>query len=306
MAGTYRNNLSVLPLYDSLQEQLHRRPYSGGYIYPIYVHPQKLIPFFTCWVGDTTDLEISKINIYKVCDCGDTFFREITCRGGLITPGDFNIDFSRDFSINTVTPGDFANLSTLIRPDFTDYSIIYYTGKSSGTSWNLPRGQFYLEIILNNNRRFYSEVFTVVSENELSRMVVLEWSDFSNLLFEEGYIPYENGYVNRVYLNTAIGKPEYSYEEEGKDRNGYFFPEKQLSKKTFNFKTFAPESLCDSLRMVGLSDTIWIEDPEGRIYRPTSSFDFGAEWLEDGYLAEIQCEFNTNTVIKTVGKPINI
>ena len=303
MAGTYRNNLSVLPLYDSLQEQLHRRPYSDGYIYPLYVHPHKLIPFFTCWVGDTTDLVISKINIHRVCDCGDILFREITSEGGGTPLGDFNIDFSRDFFVNTVTPEDFATLTTLIRPDFQDYSIIYYTGNTPETSWNLPRGQFYLEIILSNDRKFYSEVFTVVPENELSHMVAIEWRDFSNLLFEEGYIPYENGYVNKVYLNTSIGKPEYSYEEEGKDRNGYFFPEKQLSKKTFNFKAFAPESLCDSLRIVGLSDHVVIEDPEGRIYRPTS-FNFEAEWLEDGFLADIQCEFNTNTVVKAVGKPI--
>lgn len=297
--GLYRNNLSPLPLYESLDEQLHRRSYSYGYVYPLYVHPQSLIPFFFSWevTPFQYDIEsIKQIKIHKKCNCG-------IIQGEDLLFEDFNRDFNYDFFSAESLSSLGIDIARETRGN-KRYLSLYHRGISP--FWNLSPGQYYIEFILVSEKHLYSEIFTVISESDLeSQTVRISWGDEENLWYNEGFIPYESGYRNTVYLNTKIGKPEYPFEEEGKDRDGYFFPEKQISKKTFRFNAVGTESLYDSMRIIGMSDSIEIRDTLGRIYSPTS-FASEIEWLDDGYLAEIQCEFNTDTVIKTVGKPILI
>lgn len=296
--GTYQNNLSPLPLYESLDEQLHRRPYSHGYVYPLYVHPQTLIPFFFSWEvtpSEQASTTIEGIKVYKKCICGDVIDKE-----PLI--GDFNSDFNLDFYIPEASLDSLElGLAKEIQGNKL-YLSLYHKGILS--SWNLDRGQYYIELTLSSGKILYSEVFTVISPADLeSQTIRISWRDVDSLWYDNGFVPYGYDYQNVIYLHTTIGKPEYPFEEEGKDRDGYFFPEKQISKKTFRFTALGPESLCDSMRLIGMSDSIEIRDTFGRTYLPTS-FASGIEWLDDGYLAEIQCEFNTDTVVKTVGKHI--
>lgn len=294
--GTYRNNLSPLPLYSSINEQLHRRPYSNGYIYPLLVSQNYLIPFFASFPHDLPSIE--SIDIYQLCTCGDT--RSLTL--DRTERGDYNIDFNFDF-FNTLQVGDVGVRITTKEVGEEEWFTLYYNGNPD-ISWGLPRGIYYLVLNLDHGMTLYSEVFTAVPDAELlSQTIEIAWSDNRDLVYENGFIPYSDDYINRIYLNTKIGKPEYSLEEEGKDRDGYFFPEKQISKKTFKFTALVTESLYDSMRLIGMSDSIYIRDTLNREYSPTS-FNSEIEWLEDGYLAETQCEFNTDTVIKITGKPI--
>ena len=56
-----------------------------------------------------------------------------------------------------------------------------------------------------------------------------------------GQIVYEGvQFKNRVYVCSELGKPEYKFEEEGENRDGYFFPEKQISEKNVSFHIFSP------------------------------------------------------------------
>lgn len=299
--GTYQNTLSVLPFYRSLDEQLHRRPYSNGYIYPLFVSQDYLIPFFISF-RSANPVNIKEIKVYKLCTQGDVKYPSYLPDGG-----DYNIDFNFDFYFDSSIRPSISDLlvETSTRElDGRTWCTIHYNGDPD-KRWNLQRGIYYLAIVLDDDTTFYSEVFTAVPDSELFRFITISWSGDSDLIYDGGFIPYDSEYINRVHLSTEIGKPDYSFEEEGKDRDGYFFPEKQISKKTFKFVAFGPESLCDSMRLIGMSDNITVQDSFGRIYSPTS-FNMEVEWLEDGYLAEISCEFNTDTVIKTVGKPINI
>ena len=95
--------------------------------------------------------------------------------------------------------------------------------------------------------------------------------------------------------------PEYTFTEDGEERDGRFFPIKQISEKVYKFKAVVPEYLCDCMRLIRLSDVVIITDQLGRTYN-VEHFEMDVKWLDGGHLAEIDCSFETDTVVKKVGK----
>ena len=80
---------------------------------------------------------------------------------------------------------------------------------------------------------------------------------------------------------------------------GYAFIESQVSKKVYKFTFVAPEYLCDALRIVRLCDTKLIHSKR-QMYELTT-FNMDVEWQEQGDLASVECEFETDTVIANIG-----
>ena len=107
---------------------------------------------------------------------------------------------------------------------------------------------------------------------------------------------------NVVYLPTQVGKPEYDFQEEGEKRDGYFFPEKQTSEKIYKFSFLAPEYLCDAMRIIRMSDHVQITS-RGETYS-ADSFLITPKWQEQGDLAGVEAEFETDTVIKKIGRGV--
>ena len=91
------------------------------------------------------------------------------------------------------------------------------------------------------------------------------------------------------------------FEEDGEERDGYFFPEKQISVKTFKCTILAPEYLCDVMRFIRMADYIHITDKYGREY-DCDTFLITPKWQTQGDLASVEIEFKTNTVVKKIGR----
>jgi hypothetical protein len=117
---------------------------------------------------------------------------------------------------------------------------------------------------------------------------------------DNAVIAYGHGYRNTLYLNTQLGKPEYEFNEEGENRDGFFFPEKQISEKKYKCQVLAPEYLCDVMRLIRMCDHVRVTD-KGRIY-DCDTFLITPEWQEQGNLASVEIEFETDTVVKKIGK----
>lgn len=130
----------------------------------------------------------------------------------------------------------------------------------------------------------------------------IEWYDTDDLEFDAGAIIYSQGYKNEMYFDAEIGMPEYEFEEEVSERGGYQFPINQISYKRYRFSVLAPEEVCDVMRFIRLSDYIKVT-AKGVEYDATS-FLITPTWQEQGYLAEIACEFTTNSVVKKTGKGV--
>ena len=162
---------------------------------------------------------------------------------------------------------------------------------------NFENGQYYA-VMSDGTETWYSEVFTVV--NDISPYLKLEWWDAENFVMDAGTIVYKNpNFKNVLYLDATIAKPDYRFEEEGEERDGYFFPTKQISEKRYKFAFFASEYLLDVMRLVRMADFAQITK-NGQVYS-LDTFLITPEWESNGDVASVTAEFDTATVAKKIG-----
>ena len=266
----FNNSLSILPFYESLEEQNHRKSYAYGETYPLYV-PMGAVPPFSImadyYIGD----DVSAVNLYRYDGSlvGD-IFDALTDAGMYYSP--------------LYVGGDKI---MVVYPSIMPQSI------------TTEEGRYYLEVVFGDHGSVWSDVFTVVGATH--DLLMLQWWDDDNLITDDGAIQYSRGYRNTLWLATQLGKPEYTFEDEGERRDGYFFPEKRLSYKTYKFTFLASEYVCDIIRLTRISDHVTVRDKFGHMYR-CDQFLVTPKWETQGDLASVECEFTTNTIAKKIGQ----
>lgn len=268
------NNFSPLPFYDDLRLQNHRKSYAYGAIYPLVMPANFIIPFQL--LVDRKGSEPTKVKYVGINDAtGDEepvyIFTEEVKQSGL--------DVVENVSDNV--------------------DAVVYRGYLP-LPFPMEVGCYYMQIDTNYGT-FYSEVFCVKLNTE--NLLKIEWWDEENFEMDAGTIVYENGYRNRLYFCAEIGKPEYQFEEEVEKRDGYVFPIKQISEKTYKFVILAPEYLLDAMRFIRMSDYVVITDKFGMVYH-CDTFLLTAKWQTQGDLASVEVEFETDTVAKKIGRQL--
>lgn len=273
------NNLSPIPFYGSLAEQDFRKWYAYGGMYPHRVSSRNLVPFF--FTVAAQGVRISKVSVFQVC-CNEE-------EGG-------------DVPLGSLIASECGVIER------GGCSTIYFCAPIINIG--LEKGAYFMQFDLSTNggpMTVYSDVFFVEPCTDLDKFFVgIEWYDGADLeLSDGGVIPYAHIlgslYKNQIFLDTTIGMPEYTFTEDGEERDGRFFPIKQISEKVYKFKAVVPEYLCDCMRLIRLSDVVIITDQLGRTYN-VEHFEMDVKWLDGGHLAEIDCSFETDTVVKKVGK----
>lgn len=257
------NNISPLPFYDSIALQNHRKDYAFGQVYPLITYKNMLLPFQVVLSSGTS---VSWVRLY-----------------------DFNtgkyIDITNSMKENGLTI-----------KSFTGFKLLKYPG-------TLPiveikhEGLYYLAIYISGLGTIYSDLFTVT--NRVSDYLLIEYSNSYNFELKNGIVDFSDNFAFKCYLNTQVGKPEYDFEEEATERMGYTFIESQVSKKIYKFTFLAPEYLCDALRIVRLCESKQITS-KLQTYDLTT-FSMEPEWEDQGDLAAVECEFETDTVIANIG-----
>lgn len=280
------SNLSPLPWYETIEEQGFRKHWAYGKVWPLIAHRDYLLPFQIVFPDTPSG---TKFFIHQV-ESGRSF--EITAamsRAMYDTEvadyivGVFPAAYEIDWSVLGV---DFNN-------DFDE---------SFGGEDHTSIGRYYLSMeytLDGETKTMYSEVMTLV--DDLSCFLKLEWFSYDNLAYNGGEIVYTYAfshlnYANYLYIKADIAMPDYTFEEEGEERDGFFFATKQTSEKTYRFSFLTTEEICDALRIVGLSDVVSITDQCGRRYI-CDKFSMTPEWQQQGYLAAVNCEFQTDTVV---------
>lgn len=259
------NNFSVLPFYDSLDKQSHRKSYAYNSVFPLISHTDTFLPFQV-----VVPLSYSS------------------------SPSVFLVDNNTGVRQNVTTAFKDAGFKTVA---FDDYKVLTFPAEAP-QGIDLPVGQYYLELYNTASMKRFSDVFTVV--RSVKNYLKLEWWDMKDLNFENGRIFYGGGYRNRLFIDSQLGKPEYPFIEEGEERDGYFFAEKQISEKRYKFTFLAPEYLLDALRLVRLSDYVFVTDMYGTKYKVDTIL-FTPKWQTQGNLASVEVEFETDTVVKKLG-----
>lgn len=265
---TQNNNISVLPFYPQISEQNHRKSYAYGQIYPLFAPANFLLPFQI--IRNTRTNSVTSVILY---DKTGAQVADIT-------------SLANDAGLQIVK---FTSLG---------YDVIVYPANLP-LALNQADGIYYLKLS-DGVQTWYSEMFTAVQD--VSPYLKIQWWDKENLVLDAGQIVYSDpAYKNVLYLNTELGKPDYSFDEDGEDRDGYFFPEKQISSKTYKCTILAPEYLCDAMRLIRLSDYVLVTDKYGIDY-DCDTFLITPKWQEQGNLASVEIEFTTNTIAKKNGK----
>ena len=267
------NNLSVLPFYSSLSEQNARKWWTYGRIYPLFAPASFLLPF----------------QIIAKFDEG-------------VTPTIFASELVSTKGERIVNIVEINNNIDIV--NFGDYYIIAFRALTPIISVNIPEGQYHLNIGIGLGfgvvQSFVSEVMTVV--NDMTPYLKITWWDNEDLVFDAGRVMYKNGstqYKQWLYLNSDIAKPEYIFEEEIENRDGFAFPVKQISEKKYKFSFLASEYLLDVMRLIRMADYIEI-NYAGKTFHP-DSFLITPEWENQGDVAVVNAEFETDTVIKKLG-----
>lgn len=264
---TTNNNISVLPWYKSIEEQNHRKSYAYGEVYPLFAQAGLLLPFQI--IREHRANEVTTVNLYQ-----------------------------RDGQPVASIAAQMAEAGLTIVPFAAyGYDVILYPALFPLMS--MFDGQYYMTLS-DGVETWYSEVFTVVQD--MAGYLKIEWYNDENLIFDGGQFVFANPrFHNFLYLATEVGKPEYTFEEEGESRDGFFFPEKQLSEKRYKCNILAPEYLCDVMRLIRMCDHVRVTDKYGRIYN-CDTFLITPEWQEQGDLASVEIEFETDTVVKKIGR----
>ena len=257
------NNISPLPFYDDISLQNHRKDYAFGQIYPLVIHRNMLLPFQFCVSSGSS---ISEAYLY-------------TAGGKFIT------NILPELKENGLSFKSYANFKLIKYPGILPIKSIVH------------EGQYYIWLRLNGGPVLYSEIFTVT--NRVDDYILLEYRNSYNFELNYGMVDFSDNFKFKVYIPTQIGKPQYDFEEEATERMGYTFIENQVSKKIYRFTFLAPEYLCDALRIVRLCDEKQITSKK-QIYE-LSTFIMSPEWEEQGDLAAVECDFETDTVISNIG-----
>lgn len=258
------NNLSVLPWYDSIDQQNARKWWIYNRIYPLFTPAMFMLPF----------------QILRTHRAGTTItlFRVYTKTGTLVG------DFTQAIQDAGITIKPFASLG---------YDVIVFGGQTPVFT-QFANGQYYATIS-DGTQTWYSEMFTVV--NDIEPYLKIEWWDIEDFIMDAGTIVYKDPlFKNRLYLPSDLAKPEYTFEEEAETRDGYYFPIKQISEKKYKFHFLASEYLLDVMRFIRLADNVKITY-NGQEYWP-DSFLITPEWESEGDVANVDAEFETFTVAK--------
>ncbi len=263
---TTNNNFSVLPFYKSVDEQDFRKNYAYGEVYPLFAKAGYMLPFQI--IREHRNEDVSSVLLFRK---------------------------DRTLVANVTTEMVDAGLR-VIPFDEQGYDVIIFPAIFQ--VMNMQEGQFFLALS-DGEETWFSEVFTSVYD--MSGFIKVEWYNESNIIFTGGQVVFDNPqFHNFLYFASEIGKPEYSFEEEGENRDGYFFPSKQLSEKKYKFTILAPEYLCDAMRVIRMCDHVRVTDKYGRNYY-CDNFLITPEWQEQGNLASVEVVFETDTIVKKIG-----
>lgn len=257
--------LSPLKFYDDVEKQCHRKSFAFNNITPL----------------------LSKSH---------------TCPGFqfvLPTSANFSSLYIRNTKDSRITNNQIDSFidAGLTITDVNGFSVVSYLG-SFPILDNIPEGLYYIEISFSNELRYYSEIFNLSSATD-KYLEIEYWNQSGNLFIKNGVISFENNFKFNIFLDTEIGKPEYTFEEELTKRLGYNFIESQVSKKTYKFVAVVPEYVCDAMRIIRMCDNKIIRSCDDEY--DATSFEINVEWQTQGDLASASCEFETDNIIVNLG-----
>lgn len=176
--------------------------------------------------------------------------------------------------------------------------VLYVSPGKNSFREALPQGTYRASFSV-GYEVYISTPFCVIPGIETSsKYLLIEYWNDEKIAYPGGFITTgeNNDFRYQMYVPATICKPKYEFEEELTKRAGYKFLELQTSTKVYAFTFVAPEFICDAMRLIRLSDYIRISH-DGEYYNALN-FEFDVDWQEQLYLAAVDCQFETDSIIQ--------
>lgn len=176
--------------------------------------------------------------------------------------------------------------------------VLYVSPGKNSFREALPQGTYRARFTI-GTQVYISTPFCVIPGIETSsKYLLIEYWNDEKIAYPGGFITTgaNNDFRYQMYAPATICKPKYEFEEELTKRAGYKFLELQTSTKVYAFTFVAPEFICDAMRLIRLSDYIRISH-DGEYYNALN-FEFDVDWQEQLYLAAVDCQFETDSIIQ--------
>lgn len=176
--------------------------------------------------------------------------------------------------------------------------VLYVSPGKNSFREALPQGTYRARFLI-GDQVYISTPFCVIPGIETSsKYLLIEYWNDEKIVYPDGFITTgtNNDFRYQMYVPATICKPKYEFEEELTKRAGYKFLELQTSTKVYAFTFVAPEFICDAMRLIRLSDYIRISH-DGEYYNAIN-FEFDVDWQEQLYLAAVDCQFETDSIIQ--------
>ena len=176
--------------------------------------------------------------------------------------------------------------------------VLYVSPGKNSFREALPQGTYRARFTI-HDEVYISTPFCVIPGIETSsKYLLIEYWNDEKIAYPGGFITTgaNNDFRYQMYVPATICKPKYEFEEELTKRAGYKFLELQTSTKVYAFTFVAPEFICDAMRLIRLSDYIRISH-DGEYYNALN-FEFDVDWQEQLYLAAVDCQFETDSIIQ--------
>lgn len=216
-----------------------------------------------------------------------------------VNVGEIQSDSIEVVAVNQETGDGIKTGVYVSRDDMPEHgSVLYVSPGKNSFREALPQGTYRAEFSIGT--QFYiSTPFCVIPGIETSsKYLLIEYWNDEKIAYPGGFITTgaNNDFRYQMYVPATICKPKYEFEEELTKRAGYKFLELQTSTKVYAFTFVAPEFICDAMRLIRLSDYIRISH-DGEYYNALN-FEFDVDWQEQLYLAAVDCQFETDSIIQ--------
>lgn len=262
------NNLSVLPWYTSIEQQNARKWWIYKRVYPLFTPAGYILPF---------QLIVPHVTTPSLTN----FILRDANTGAAVG------NYTTQLQNTGLVVKQFSTLG---------YDVVVYPGMLPAFP-SMNNGRYYFQATINGTL-YYSEIFTVV--NDIQGYIKIRWWDVEDFTMDAGTIVYTNpAFKNVLYLDSDLAKPEYNFEEEGENRDGYFYPVKMISEKKYRFAFLSSEYLLDVMRFIRMADYAELEY-HGQTYS-LDTFLITPSWESNGDVASVDAEFETATVAKKIG-----
>lgn len=259
--------LSPLKFYDSPDKWNHKKSYAYGSVAPLIMPFNTIDPFQIVTSNNTVEDIASAILV----------------------------NYTTKEEHNLIKQFKEAGLAVIDTQE--GYKVIMFPGIYPIVDVS-SEGLYYIKLIDDDYNFYYSEVFCFSSKTD-NLLTIEYWNPESNFKLKNGVVSFDNNFHFKLRLNTELGKPEYNFEEEATKRLGYSFIESQVSKKIYKFNAVIPEYVCDAMRIIRLCSNKLITS-FGETY-DALSFDMSVDWQDQGDLASVNCEFETDNIIVNLG-----